>query len=306
MFIIKKICLKNSITAAFLLLTLIKSAAVKAQLNPLASQYFQNQYLFNPAMAGLDAGLNVNLSVRKQWSSIPGAPATQAVSADYLLRRAAFGVNVYADQSGLLKSTRAVATYAYHIPLGQNNQQLNFGVSAGILWQRVPLDQVYGDAGDLSIARYNERQSYPDGDFGTSYTSNNFNIQFALPNLRSVFNQYNYYTADRSVYFTAVSYRLNFGEAINDIVLEPKVALRGVKGYRNILDVGANLMLANKQLSFQGIYHSAKSTTLGFGLNKDTFSILAFYTTETAAISNYTNGNFELSLLLHVSKKQVN
>ncbi|RYE18023.1 MAG: type IX secretion system membrane protein PorP/SprF, partial [Sphingobacteriaceae bacterium] len=262
-----------------------------------------NQYLFNPAMAGIDNGLNLNLSLRKQWSSIPGAPFTQAISADYLLNRAAFGVNVYADQSGLLKSTRAVATYAYHIPLGQNNQKLNFGVSAGILSQRVPLDQVSGDAGDLSIARYNERQSYLDGDFGTSYTSNNFNVQFALPNLRSVFNQYNYYAADRSLYFSAVSYKFNFGEAINSISIEPKVAFRGVKGYTNILDAGANLMLASNQLSLQGMFHSTKSATFGFGLNKDAYSILAFYTTETASLNNYTNGNFEISLQLHVLKK---
>lgn len=254
-------------------------------------------------MAGIDNGLNINLSARKQWSSIPGAPSTQAISADYLLNRAAFGLNVYADQSGLLKSTRAVATYAYHVPLGQSNQKLNFGVSAGILSQRVPLDQISGDAGDLSIARYNERQSYLDGDFGTSYTSNNLSLQFALPNLRSVFNQYNYYTVDRSLYFSAVSYKFNFGEAINNISLEPKLVFRGVKGYTNILDVGANLMLANNQLFFQGLYHSTKSATFGFGLNKDTFSILAFYTTETASINNYTNGDFELSLRLHVLKK---
>ncbi|RYY07860.1 MAG: type IX secretion system membrane protein PorP/SprF [Sphingobacteriaceae bacterium] len=294
---------KRSIAAAIFLLLAISQTAVKAQLNPLATQYFQNQYLFNPAMAGIDNGLNINLSLRKQWSSIPGAPFTQAVSADFLLSRAAFGVNVYADQSGLLKSTRAVATYAYHIPLGQNNQQLNFGVSAGVLSQRVPLDQVSGDAGDLSIARYNDRQSYLDGDFGTSYTSNNLSLQFALPNLRSVFNQYNYYTADRSLYFSAVSYKFNFGEAINNITLEPKIAFRGVKGYTSILDAGANLMLAGNQLSLQGMYHSTKSATFGFGLNKDAYSILAFYTTETASINSYTNGNFEISLQLHVLKK---
>lgn len=303
MYSIQKIGYKKSIAVAVFLLATFIQTSVKAQLNPLATQYFQNQYLFNPAMAGIDDGLNINLSARKQWSSIPGAPTTQAISADYLLSRAAFGVNVYADQSGLLKSTRAVATYAYHIPLGQNNQKLNFGVSAGILTQRVPLDQISGDAGDLSIARYNERQSSLDGDFGTSYTSNNLNVQFALPNLRSVFNQENYYAIDRSLYFSAVSYKFNFGEAINNILLEPKVVLRGVKGYTNILDVGANLMLANNQLSIQGMYHSTKSVTFGFGLNKNAFSILAFYTTETASINNYTNGDFEISLRLHVLKK---
>ena len=304
MFSIKFLGAKRSIAAVILLFVVIIQTSVKAQLNPLATQYFENQYLFNPAMAGINSGLNINLSVRKQWSSIPGSPFTQAVSADYLLNRAAFGVNFYNEQSGLLKSTRAVATYAYHIPLGPNNQKLNFGLSAGFSNQRVPYDQVNGDIGDLSVARYNSLKSYVDGDFGASYTSNGLNIQAALPNLKSIFNQDNNSTdIDRSLYFTSVSYRFDSGENINTIELEPKVVFRGVKGYTNIVDVGANLTLANNQLSFQGMYHSTKSTTFGFGLNKNTYSILAFYTTETAAISNYTNGDFEITLKLNMFNK---
>jgi type IX secretion system PorP/SprF family membrane protein len=296
---------KRSIVALMLIAFTLVYSSAKAQLNPLATQYFQNQYLFNPAMAGINEGLNINLSVRKQWSSIPGSPFTQAVTADYLLNRAAFGVNVYNEQSGLLRATRAVATYAYHIPLGENNQKLNFGLSAGVLSQRVPFDEVNGDPGDLSVARYNERKSFIDGDFGASYTSNGINIQAALPNLRSVFNQdNNNYTVDRSLFFSSVSYRFNFGEQFNAIGLEPKVCFRGVKGYDNIVDVGANLLLADNQLSFQGMFHSTKSTTIGFGLNKNTYSILAFYTTETSAISTYTNGNFELSFALKMLNKR--
>ncbi len=294
---------KRSIAAAIFLSFAIQTS-VKAQLNPLATQYFQNQYLFNPAMAGINNGLNINMAVRKQWSSIPGAPFTQAISADYLLSRAAFGINVYNDQSGLLKTTRAVATYAYHIPLGQNNQKLNFGVSAGISSQRVPADQVIGDQGDLSVARYNGRKSYVDGDFGASYTSNNLSVQAALPNLRSVFNQDNSnYTIDRSLYFSAISYKFDLGETSNGIAVEPKVCFRGVKGYTSILDAGANLMFADNQFFVQGMYHSTKSATFGFGLNKNAYSILAFYTTETDAISNYTNGDFEISLRLNLFNK---
>lgn len=295
---------KRSIAAAIFLSLAIFHPVVKAQLNPLATQFFQNQYLFNPAMAGINQGLNINLSVRKQWSSIPGSPFTQAISADYLLSRAAFGVNVYNEQSGLLKSTRAVATYAYHIPLGENNQKLNFGVSAGILTQRVPYDQIIGDPGDLSVSRYNERQSYLDGDFGASYTSNNLNIQAALPNLKTIFNKdNNNNTIDLSLYFTAVSYRFGTDQSLNSIAIEPKVCFRGVKGYTNILDAGANLIFANNQLSIQGMYHSTKSTTFGFGLNKSNYSILAFYTTETSALNNYTNGDFEISLRLNLLNK---
>lgn len=51
-------------------LTALFTTKANAQLNPLSSQYFLNQYQINPAYAGLTDGLNVNLNYRKQWSNI--------------------------------------------------------------------------------------------------------------------------------------------------------------------------------------------------------------------------------------------
>ena len=61
----------------FLLLAAMTSTTVTAQLNPLAGIYFQNEYLGNPALAGKEAGLNLNIGYRRQWSAKPGAPKTQ-------------------------------------------------------------------------------------------------------------------------------------------------------------------------------------------------------------------------------------
>ena len=67
----------------FSLLLITFNKEVKAQLHPMGAMYFQNQYLANPAMAGLESGLRADLAYRKQWSSIPGAPETQSITADY-------------------------------------------------------------------------------------------------------------------------------------------------------------------------------------------------------------------------------
>ena len=74
-----------------------------AQLNPLGQAYFQNQYLANPAMAGLGEGLRVNAGYRQQWTSMPGSPSTQFLTGDYGFKnRVGLGANIYHEKAGLL------------------------------------------------------------------------------------------------------------------------------------------------------------------------------------------------------------
>ncbi|MEO6523777.1 MAG: PorP/SprF family type IX secretion system membrane protein [Mucilaginibacter sp.] len=291
---------KFSVVAAFVLGLVTSSVtSVRAQLNPLASQYFQNQYLFNPAMAGLNKGLNINLAYSKQAFGVDGAANVQSASADYQMDKVGLGVNLYNQYSGVFRTTRAMVTYAYHLPLGGDNQKLNFGLSAGISNNHLNIGDVYGDQSDQTLANYNNKGTSVDGDFGVAYTSNKLTVQGALPNLRSLFKD-NGSTVDREVFFTAVSYQ--FFDPAN-VSLEPKVAYRQVKGYTNILDAGANVAFSNNQFCLQGIYHSSKSATFGAGFNMAAYSVLAFYTANTSALNGYNNGDFEISLKINLSKK---
>ncbi|EHQ25417.1 PorP/SprF family type IX secretion system membrane protein [Mucilaginibacter paludis] len=275
-------------------------STVKAQLNPLASQYFQNQYLFNPAMAGLNKGLNVNLAYSKQGFGIDGAQNTQSASADYQMDKVGLGVNVYNQYSGIFRQTRAMVTYAYHLPLAGDNQKLNFGLSAGVMNNHINIGDVYGDQSDQTLANYNANKGTSfDGDFGVAYTDNKLTIQGALPNLRYLFKD-NGSTVEREVFFTAASYKF-FDPA--DVSVEPKVAYRKVKGYDNIFDAGANVAFNDSQFSLQGLYHSSKSATFGAGVNLSGYSVMAFYTTNTSSLNSYSNGDFEISLKFNLSKK---
>src|SRR3954464_14001303 len=98
---------------------------LSAQVSPLGAQYFQNQYLANPAMAALDSGFTIDLGYRQQTDNIKGAPKRQALTGTYRLGQIGLGVNVNGEQSGLYQQTRAVATLAYHLPVGGEDQQLH-------------------------------------------------------------------------------------------------------------------------------------------------------------------------------------
>ena len=56
------------------------------QSNSLGSMYYQNQYLANPAFAGLEKGLELNGVYRKQLGNVEGAPTIQSITAAYGLK----------------------------------------------------------------------------------------------------------------------------------------------------------------------------------------------------------------------------
>ena len=298
--------MQKTITLIILFLTIAGTNKVMAQLDPMGSQYFLNQYLANPAMAGMDEGLTLNGAVRKQYSTIPGAPSTQTLTAGYQMNsRVGWGLNLYNDAAGLIRKTRVVGSYAYHLPLSNENNQLHFGISLGFMNERIGYENVDGDQGDVVIGRFNERDTYVDGDFGAAYTSKHLSVQAAVPNMKSFFGTDDNNTIDRSTFFTSLSYKWFLGSTMASTTVEPKVVYRGVKGHDNLLDAGANLITANNQLIFTGMYHSSQSATFGMGVNiNKALTILGMYTTETSAMQRYANGNFEVGLKYQVLKNK--
>lgn len=274
---------------------------VHAQLNPMGALYFQNQYLGNPAMAGRK-GFDVNMGYRKQWSNIPGGPSSQVLTGEYaFIRNAGIGLNVSNETSGLFKSLRSVVSYAYHMPLNENNTKLSFGLSLGFLNERLSREDMNGDPNDIIVANYNQTEAYVDGDFGLAYTSNKLSVQAALPNIKGVFqrdliNQ----SINHPTFFSAISYKID-SEKPDGISLEPKVIYRGIKGLNNILDIGANVSYVNKVNLF-GMYHSIGSATFGLGMNYQSFNIIGIYSTSTSSLAGYSSGNFEIGLKASLSK----
>lgn len=277
--------------------------AAQAQLNPLSAQYFNNQYLINPAFAGIDQGLTINGAYRKLWNNVPGAPLTQNLTADYGFGRAALGLTFNNESAGLQRQTRVVGSYAYHLPLNGDDQQLHFGVSLGFMSQRLENSDVNGNTGDPAIGQYNDRETYLDGDFGVAFTSNKFSVQASVPNLKSLLKKDVIKLSDVATFYSAISYKIQLSEGPEGIDAEPKVAYRGVKGFDNIWDAGAQFGIANKQAFVMGMYHSSKNATFGLGMDfKKRYLISGTYTTQTSALSSYTNGSFELNLRLSLGK----
>ena len=285
---------------------IISANCCKAQLNPYQAIYYQNRYLANPAMAGLDKGLNINLAYQQQWSSFPGSPKAQSLTTEYQATdKVGLGLNINDDQSGIFRQTRIMGTYAYHLPLGEQNQKLNFGLSLGINDSRINLSAVNGDLTDIELSKYNQRGPFVDGDLGLSYTSNNLFIGGILPNLNTnIFNRAGQREdIDRTVFITMVSYKIKLSSETDSFSLEPLAAYREIKGFNNIFDLGANFRMNNYHLDLQAIYHSNDNFGLGFVFDQPNYTINFDYNLYTGQITNYTNGAFEIGLKLRLLNK---
>lgn len=278
----------------------------KAQLNPFQAMYFQNPYQYNPAQAGMEHALLLNLGYRQQWSNFPGTPKTASFTADMQpAKHVGIGINVTDATEGLIRQTRVMGTYAYHVPLSGNNDKLSFGLSFGVNDARISRNNVTGDAGDMQIAQYNQLKAYADGDLGLAYTNNNLSANAVLPNLKSVFFQTSdqRFDADRLLFVTSVSYKININTNDNSITLEPLVAYRMVKRYKDIFDGGVNFRMNNYGIYLQGIYHNNQNMGLGAGLDQNTYCVNFSYNLETGMLRTYTHGAFEFGLKLRLFNK---
>jgi len=61
--------------------------------------------------------------------------------------------------------------------------------------------------------------------------------------------------------------------------------------------------MQNSGIYPEGVYHSAKTLDLGFGLDKGTYALNFNYNLEIGPISEYTNGVFEPAIKLRLFKK---
>jgi type IX secretion system PorP/SprF family membrane protein len=285
--------MKTMKTKILILLALIGVSKAKAQTSPFLNQYYTNTYLANPAMAGITAGADVDLAFRSQWNNIPGAPSVHNLTATYGWEKVGIGLNVNLDKAGLQRQTRIVASYAYHLSLSPT-AKLHFGLSAGFMNQRIDMQDLIGNPNDGQVGAYNtDHRTYFDGDFGTGVTTEHFNIDFALVNLKNYLKRDNFKLVNTPVVYASAGYKIPLGENL----FQPKVAYRSFSEIADIIDIGGQLGIADQQVLFTAMYHTSKAASFGVGLHyKKKYTVNTSYTTQTGALSGYTAGSFEINL----------
>jgi len=297
----KKIIMKLSAIRSilFFAIAVLFSHTANAQLNKFEAMYFQNQYLGNPAMAGLNKGLSANIGYQRPWDQVPGNPVMMYATGEYNPNsRAAYGLNFSSDRAGLITNTRILGTFAYHLPLDDADRKLNFGLSLGARFLSLDKSKITGDINDPSIQNFDEGGAL-DGDFGISYTTKLLTIQAAVPNLNNTFfendNGERRYV-DSQIFYSAISYKIYVSSRINDFNIEPLFAYRGIRGYKDIADIGANFSMPEYNMNISAMYHTNEVISASFGITLQKLGIFLSYSDFVGNTGAFANNAFELGL----------
>jgi type IX secretion system PorP/SprF family membrane protein len=297
--------MKNKYLKATLLVVIALSIVNKAnaQLNTMSSTYYQNPYLSNPSMAGIVEKFEVSAAVKAQWTSVDGAPIIQTLTATYgsPSKKLGLGLFLYNESAGLLRRTNFKATYAYHLKLNNEDQFIDFGASVGAINEWIDLNKIQGDASEQTIQDFNARKMKFESDFGMAFRTKSLTVQAAIPNLMATFGKSELKdVVDRSLYMASVGYKF-FAKPGTLTSIEPMVTYHGVANFEDLFDVGLNVQMFENKLQLNSIYHNTNSVTVGIGtVYKKQLSILCQYTTNTADLQTYSNGEFEIGLKYNI------
>ncbi len=118
-----------------LLWGLLWTSVAFAQQDPMFTNYHFNALVFNPAYAGSNEHLSLNLSHRQQWLGLDGAPVTQTLTAHTPLKneRVGLGFSLVNDRIGPGGSTDLAGSYAYRMQVGASKKlKLSLGLQASV------------------------------------------------------------------------------------------------------------------------------------------------------------------------------
>jgi len=118
----------------YILIFILGVSSVKAQQDPEISHVFNNKASINPAFAGIQSEICVNLISRLQWFGLEGAPKTTLMNINSPLKvfgtNSGIGFTLLNDEIGFEKNFIGMLDYSYHHTLSEGT--LSFGVQLGI------------------------------------------------------------------------------------------------------------------------------------------------------------------------------
>ncbi|MFB2117669.1 type IX secretion system membrane protein PorP/SprF [Parapedobacter sp. 2B3] len=210
--------------------------ALVAQQQPHYTMYVANNFVLNPAVAGIEDYVDLKLSARSQWVGLTDAPKTLYATMNAPLHRGGgrksnlgIGGKVFVDQTGPILLSAAELNGAYHLPLNET-YRLSFGLGVGVNYQRVDFSKVHlEDPNDPVYGTDDFRQAAPTASAGLWLYANDLYVGISAQNLLGVgFGSSPVGIPTMAMerhYFATAGYRFRFG----DFYLTPSAMLKFVQ-----------------------------------------------------------------------------
>ncbi|MAW31604.1 MAG: hypothetical protein CMD15_06990 [Flavobacteriales bacterium] len=291
-----------------LLLSICFCVSMYAQQLPQISQYMNNNYAINPAIAGMYDYYQVNTTIRNQWVGVNDAPRTNLISI-YGRHNKNIGLGgiIYNDVTGPTSRIGSAVSYTYKLSLNKKID-LSFALQGGFTQFKIIKDLQTEHVNDPLLQGGDVVRTLPDATFGINLSGSNWYFGAALPQLLSselnlmdddVAKLYDQYSSDgklaRHIYILG-----SYKHKINSLLsLEPNIFVKAVEGaatqvdfgvktqYKDLVWFGANYQLNNDL--------SSLAVLLGYNIN-NRFNIGYSYGLPTSSYSSYYSGSHEFML----------
>jgi len=290
----------------FSIAILVIVQSVSAQQLASVSQYMENKYVFNPAVAGSLSYSPLALTYRRDWTGIDDAPTTQMISAHFLATdNVGLGGKIFNYSTGKLSKMGIEGTYAYHIKMGSNGDKLSLGLSLQLYQFFLNKSQLtLEEPGDDVMLFGSDKLITPDAAFGVYYYNDKY---FAGLSAYQLFNRKVDLMNDnlfdnRQVrhYFLTGGYDFDIN---SNFSIEPSILAKYIEAGIAQLDINAKVTY--KQTVWMGLsYRTQDAVSINLGIRKDRFVFGYSYDYTLSDIHKYSNGSHELLFIVKFNKSK--
>lgn len=295
-----------------LVILLMSAFCVHAQQRPQYSLYYQNNYILNPAITGIEDFYDTKVSYRTQWIGINGAPVTAYLSMQGPLGNVekahhGIGFDLIEDQTGPTSRLTFNGSYAYHIPV-THAIWMSFGLAAGFTQYALHTEQLVLDqnTNDPAIPRNRASQMIPDLVAGIWIYSDQFYIGASMTQLLP--SRVNFDSRDRNPLNALQAHEfltLGYKFFLNDeITFTPSIMFKHVNPVPVSFDLNAKFQY--KDIMFIGGSFrktDGVSFSAGFYINSS-LNVSYAYDYTFSALQSYTSGSHEIILGLQLGNKK--
>lgn len=269
-----------------------------AQQLPHFSQYFLNDYLINPAVAGSRDYFEGTSTHRYQWEGVTDAPRTYTLSVNGPTknRKMGFGGYLFTDHVGPTRRTGINISYAYHLKISES-LKLGLGLSAGLLQFMIDGSKItLRDEDDAIITNGVQSELKPDAGFGLYLYHKKFFFGFSAPQL--LHSKVKFFKEGANPtgtlpahFFVTAGYKYDLSE---DFTIEPIIFAKYISPVP--LQIEGTIKVTYKsKLWLAGTYRDKDAITasLGVFLNNN-FTVAYAHDFTTTNLRNYSNGSHEI------------
>jgi type IX secretion system PorP/SprF family membrane protein len=287
------------------ILLVLSCVSLFGQQQPLFTNYFLNDYYFNPATAGSKDVTIASFSYKNQWLGFEGAPKTMMGNISGSIKnegKHGYGATVVSDKIGLTSNLSLLLTYAYHIKIN-DKLKLGLGLQTGYLQNSVKLyDTKLADIDDEVFSGNILTENGIDFNTGFHLYSDKYYFMAAvnhlfIDNLSVAYNQ----RLEKN-YNVIAGYKFSFEK--KKIELEPSLMVQYVKAAPT--NVTSAIKTTYDKKYWLGLsYNNSKSVGLGLGyVLKERLNLGYAYNMSLSELNTYHSGSHEISISYILTHKK--